>query len=78
MDASSNPVGSTIEINDAEFKVLPDISFGSLPHSQVIKSSAGSLNPGTITFLSDASNGSNAFTSLVNTVSHPSVRLVTA
>ena len=73
LDAGSSPVASTIEINDAELQIFPDVSLGSLPHSQVIKSSAGSLNPGTMTFLSDASNGSNnAFTSLANTVSHPS------
>ena len=42
---------STIEVDNAEWQLFPDVSLGSAPHTKTLKSTSGVLNPGTITCL---------------------------
>ena len=51
---------SAIEVDNAEWRLFPDVSLGSAPHTKTFKSTSGDLGPGAITYLSDASNGVNA------------------
>ena len=70
LSGDSDLSGSTIEIDNSELRIFPDIDLGISPHSQVIESTNELLPSGTITFVNDLSNDVNVFSSLSNSVTH--------